>query len=64
MLLRCESLEPPMSQLGLGGVKTQASAARVEYLEGLRVVEKVKSCCGRAARRRAGELYFLHFADV
>jgi hypothetical protein len=29
----------------------------------LRVV-RVKSCCGRAAQRRTGELYFLHFADV
>ena len=30
MLLRCESLEPPMSQLGLGRVETPASGARVE----------------------------------
>jgi len=33
MLLRCESLEPPMSQLGLGCVKTFALPARVEHLE-------------------------------
>jgi len=30
MLLRCESLEPPMSQLGLGCAKTPAPAAHVE----------------------------------
>jgi hypothetical protein len=38
MLLRCERLEPPMSQLGLGCVKTQAPAACVEYLGGIAVL--------------------------
>ena len=52
-----------MSAPGLGGVKTRASAARVDISKELRVVI-VKSCCGRVAQRRAGELYFLHFADV
>src|SRR5262245_40648986 len=34
MLLRCESLEPPMSQLGLGCAKTLAVAPHVEISPG------------------------------
>ena len=52
MLLRCESLEPPMSQLGLGGVKTRAAAARVEYLGG--IARRESSNHAAAERRNAG----------
>ena len=40
-----------------------ANAARFDHFA-TRVSSTVKSCCGRAAQRRTGELYFLHFADV
>ena len=33
MLLRCESLEPPMSQLGPGRVKTRVLAVNTRILE-------------------------------
>jgi hypothetical protein len=39
MLLRCESLAPPMSQMGLGRVKTSALAAHVEHLEEMASLE-------------------------
>jgi hypothetical protein len=51
-----------MSGLGLGRVKTQVPAARIENFEELRIM-RVKSCCAHSVRYRAGELYFSDFTE-
>ncbi len=64
MLLRCEGLEPPVSQMGLGRVKTSALVLRVARLIAIAHHESEFMLHAQRLVKRVGEMYFLHFAYV
>src|ERR1700738_1877139 len=62
--LHCGISIPPMSEVGLGCVKTPTLPARVEKSRRDCASGKSNLTAHRQLDARVGELYFIHFADV